>query len=156
MLRKNRNLSLLAAALIGVFFLVVALSAKSGSPRDRSGQWPIAGHDLDNSRSQPSEKKIGTDNLHQLVPKWVFTTGSDVSATPTVAGNAVYFPDWAGNLYAVRADTGKLLWSHTIADYNGRPGSVSRVSPAIYNDELIIGDNTASSVTHNGPHLIGL
>src|SRR6267142_327620 len=156
MLRKNRNLSLLAAALIGVFFLGVALSAKSGSPRDRSGQWPIAGHDLDNSRSQPSEKKIGTDNVHQLVPKWVFTTGSDVSATPTVAGNAVYFPDWAGNLYAVRAHTGKLLWSHQIAEYNGRPGSVSRVSPAIYNDELIVGDNVSLAAQHDGAHIMAV
>src|SRR6266478_3553724 len=145
MLRKNRNLSLLAAALIGVFFLVVALSAKSGSPRDRSGQWPIAGHDLDNSRSQPSEKKVGTDNVHQLIPKWVFTTGSDVSATPTVAGNAVYFPDWAGNLFAVRADNGDLLWSHQISDYTGVPATISRVSPAIFEDLLIIGNHNGVS-----------
>ena len=86
----------------------------------------------------------------------MFTTGSDVSATPTVAGNAVYFPDWAGNLYAVRAHTGELLWSHQISEYNGRPGSVSRVSPAIYNDELIIGDNVSSSAPHNGAHVMAV
>ncbi len=155
MLRKNRNLSLLAAALIGVFFLVVALSAKSGSPRDRSGQWPIAGHDLDNSRSQPSEKKIGTDNVHQLVPKWVFTTGSDVSATPTVAGNAVYFPDWAGNLYAVRANDGRLIWTRTITDYTGVPETISRVSPAIFEDRLIIGDHNGASWVSSASGFVG-
>jgi polyvinyl alcohol dehydrogenase (cytochrome) len=104
-------------------------------------EWRIAGRDLDNSRSQPSERQIGTGNVHQLVPTWVFTTGSDVSATPTVAGNTVYFPDWAGNLFAVRADTGRLLWSRKISDYNGRAQSISRVSPAIFDDQLIIGDN---------------
>ncbi len=107
--------------------------------------WRIAAHDLDNSRSQPAERKISTENVNQLVPKWVFETGSDVSATPTVAGNTVYFPDWAGNLFAVRANNGRLLWSRKISDYNDRPGSISRVSPAIFGDQLIIGDNGGAS-----------
>jgi polyvinyl alcohol dehydrogenase (cytochrome) len=138
---------------------MVTIGAGSGAQTSTTaglGGWRIAGRDLNNSRSQPSERQIGPGNVGQLVTRWVFTTGSDVSATPTVAGNAVYFPDWAGNLYAVRADTGKLLWSHAIADYNGRPGSISRVSPAIFNDELIIGDNVATSVEHNGAHVMGI
>jgi polyvinyl alcohol dehydrogenase (cytochrome) len=126
--------------------------------------WRIAGRDLDNSRHQPSERQISAANVHQLVPKWIFTTGSDVSATPTVAGNTVYFPDWAGNLYAVSADKGELLWSRKISDYNGRAGSLSRVSPAIFEDLLIIGDHTgvgwlsddAPSVGHNGAHVIAV
>jgi polyvinyl alcohol dehydrogenase (cytochrome) len=126
--------------------------------------WRIAGRDPDNSRNQPSERQISAANVHQLVPKWVFTTGSDVSATPTVAGNTVYFPDWAGNLYAVRADKGDLLWSRKISDYNGRAGSISRVSPAIFEDQLIIGDHTgvgwlsegAPSVGHDGAHVIAV
>jgi len=57
----------------------------------------------------------------------------------------VYFPDWAGNLFAVRANNGRLLWSRKISDYNDRPGSISRVSPAIFGDQLIIGDNGGAS-----------
>ena len=86
------------------------------------GGWRIAGRDLDNSRNQPSEHQIGAANVSGLVPRWVFTTGGDVSATPTVAGNSVYFPDWDGSLYSVRADTGELQWRRSIADYNGQPG----------------------------------
>jgi polyvinyl alcohol dehydrogenase (cytochrome) len=138
--------------------VVLLLLGRSGGAQSAAGTggWRIAGRDVNNSRSQPSEKQIGPANVGRLVARWVFTTGSDVSATPTVAGNAVYFPDWAGNLFAVRADTGKLLWSRQISTYNGRPGSISRVSPAIYNDELIIGDNMADSVAHNGAHVIGI
>jgi len=126
--------------------------------RERAGLsgWRIAGRDLNNSRSQRTEEEIDSVNVSSLVAKWVFTTGSDVSATPTVAGNAVYFPDWAGNLYAVRAHTGELLWSHQISEYNGRPGSISRVSPAIYHDELIIGDNVSSAAPHNGAHVMAV
>ena len=108
----------------------------------------MAGRDLDNSRNQPSEREIDITNVRQLEPKWVFTTGSDVSATPTVAGNTVYFPDWAGNLYAVRANDGRLLWSRKISDYNGRAGSLSRVSPAIVEDQLILGDNKSGDGAH--------
>src|SRR5258705_5542846 len=118
---------------------------------DLSG-WRIAGGDLNNSRSQQDEEEIDPSNVGSLAPKWMFSTGGDVSATPTVAGNAVYFPDWAGNLYAVQAHSGRLLWSHQIAEYNGRPGSVCRVSPAIYEDELIIGDNVSSAAPLNGAH----
>ncbi len=89
-------------------------------------QWQIAGHDLNNWRNQPTETRIGVANVSQLVAKWVFETGSDVSATPTVSDNTVYFPDWAGNLYAVRADTGTLLWSQQIASYTAGP-EASRV-----------------------------
>ena len=120
------------------------------------GGWRIAGHDLNNSRSARAERQIDVSNVSQLGVRWAFTTGSDVSATPTVAGNSVYFPDWAGNLFAVRADTGQLLWSHQISDYNGRPGSIVRVSPAIYDDELIIGDNMSTSVVHDGAHVIAV
>lgn len=120
--------------------------------------WPVAGHDLHNSRSQPAERHIGRSNVGRLEPKWVFTTEGDVTATPTVAGNSVYFPDWAGNLYAVRADDGRRLWSRKISDYNGRAGSASRVSPAIYEDELILGDHMmrGAFAVHDGAHVMAV
>lgn len=118
--------------------------------------WPISGHDLSDSRSQPSEHIINTSNASQLIPKWIFTTASDVSATPTMSDGAVYFPDWAGNLYAVHAGDGTLIWSHAISAYNGQPAAMSRVSPAIYGNELIIGDNVSQSIPHNGAHIMAV
>jgi len=44
-----------------------------------------------------------------LTQKWAFTTGGDVSATPAVDEQRVYFPDWAGNLYAVDRKTGRQV-----------------------------------------------
>jgi polyvinyl alcohol dehydrogenase (cytochrome) len=86
----------------------------------------------------------------------VFTTGGSVSATPTVAGDAVYFPDWAGNLYAVNKDTGQLIWSHKISDYDGFSTAISRSSPAVYNDELIFGDNENPNADHQGANMIAV
>src|ERR1700676_826638 len=125
---KNRNVSLPMPALISVLLLVSALTAQSTSDESQSGQWRTAGQNLNNSRSQPAEHSISPANVKDLNPKWVFTTGGDVSATPTVDGDAVYFPDWGGNLFAVEKETGRLIWSHKISEYDGVEGAISRVS----------------------------
>jgi polyvinyl alcohol dehydrogenase (cytochrome) len=157
---KNRNVSLPMTALISVLLLVSALSAQSPSGQAQSGQWRTAGQNLNNTRSQPAEHLISSTNVKDLNPKWVFTTGGDVSATPTVDGDAVYFPDWGGNLFAVKKDTGSLIWSHKISDYDGVNGSISRVSPAVDHDQLIIGDILSeiliNSQVHNGANVISV
>ncbi len=155
-LKKNRNASLVTAALIGVVLLVHGLSAQSQSPESRSGQWRIAGQNLANTWSQPAEHSISPANVKDLSPKWVFTTVGDVSATPTVSGNAVYFPDWGGNLFAVKKESGELIWSTKISDYNGVAGSISRVSPVVDGNQLIIGDILSSNQVHNGANVIGV
>jgi polyvinyl alcohol dehydrogenase (cytochrome) len=124
--------------------------------RAQTAQWVTAGHDLSNTRSQPEETTITPANVSKLTTKWVFTTGGDVSATPTVANGSVYFPDWAGNLYAVNAGTGKLVWSHQISDYDGFAGAFSRVSPTIDGGSLIIGDVEGHAQNHNGANVISL
>ncbi len=117
-------------------------------------QWRVSGHDFANSRNQPAEVRISPANVHSLTVKWVFNTGADVSATPTVSGNAVFFPDWAGNLFAVNKHTGQLIWSHKVSDYDGSSGALSRTSPAIHGNDVIIGDIEVRFVLHNGASVI--
>ena len=106
---KFRNVSLPTAALVTVLSFDSALSAQTQSDVPRSGQWRSAGQNLANTRSQPEEHSVNSANVKNLTPKWVFTTGGDVSATPTVDGDAIYFPDWGGNLFAVEKDSGRLI-----------------------------------------------
>src|SRR5258708_23555073 len=127
----NPNWCLPTTALISVLLSVSTLSAQNHSDISESGQWQIAGQDLANTWSQPAEHSISPANVKGLKPKWVFTTGGDVSATPTVDGDAVYFPDWGGNLFAVKKNSGQLIWSHKISEYDGVSGAVSRVTPAV-------------------------
>ena len=153
---KNRYVSLPMAALISVLLSVGALSAQSQSDLSRSGQWRIAGQNLNNTWSQPAEHSISPTNVQNLKTKWVFTTGGDVSATPTVDGDAVYFPDWGGNLFAVEKNSGSLIWSHKISEYDGVDGAVSRVSPAVVGDQVIIGDILSSKEVHNGANVMAV
>ena len=106
--------------------------------------WSSAGQNLGNTRSQFLEAGIGLSNVKDLHAAWTFTTLADnISATPTVANDLVYFPDLSADLYAVDKASGALAWSHKIADYTGVAGSYSRVSPAIDGKQLFIGDRGA-------------
>jgi polyvinyl alcohol dehydrogenase (cytochrome) len=135
------KLSLFVAVLLAAA-LTLFTSARdiNNSNENFTGEWPVAGQNIDGTRNQPAEHLINPSNVSALTPGWMFTTGGSVSATPIVAGDAVYFPDWAGNLYAVNKDTGQLIWSHKISDYDGFSTAISRVSPAVDRDQLILGD----------------
>jgi polyvinyl alcohol dehydrogenase (cytochrome) len=158
--KKNRRWFLSTATLMSVLLSPWALCAQNRSDEPRSGQWTSAGQNLHNTRNQAEEHSINSANVKNLSPKWVFTTGGDVSATPTVDGEAVYFPDWAGNLFAVNKNTGELIWSHRISEYNGVDGSISRVSPLVDHDQIIIGDILSeiliNSHVHNGANIISV
>ena len=105
-----------------------------------ANQWSFAGHDLLNTRNQDSERRIGRNNAGTLVPKWIFTTEGDVWATPAVAGDTLYVPDAAGNLFAIDRRNGSVRWQRKVADYTGVPNDISRNTPAVAGDTLILGD----------------
>src|SRR5215472_5716753 len=121
----KRHWSLVSLA--GVIAVIGLADADGGA-----GQWPLAGQNPQNTRSAAGETQISPSNAASLAVRWTFTTGGDVSATPTVAGNAVYVPDWAGNLYALQRDTRQQIWSVQVPQLDGVPGSVTRVSPAVH------------------------
>ncbi|MCU1233518.1 MAG: Pyrrolo-quinoline quinone [Candidatus Solibacter sp.] len=146
------RVSLLIATpvLIAITIFAAAFGAES-----TDGPWPMAGRDIVNSRSQPLERRINRSNASSLATKWIFRTGGDVSATPTVGVDAVYVPDWAGNLYAIRKDNGQQLWAARIAQYDGAASAISRVSPAIHGGDIIIGD-IGSKQAHDGARVIAV
>jgi len=129
---RTHRWCLLTIAVLGSLSSAFAAHAQDWYGGFQFDEWRVAGQSLNNSRNQHAEFTINAANVHNLATKWVFTTGGDVSATPTVAGDAVYFPDWYGTLFAVRKDNVHLIWSHKISDYDGIPGAMSRVSPGFF------------------------
>jgi polyvinyl alcohol dehydrogenase (cytochrome) len=112
------------------------------------GDWTMGGDDLNNSRYQGGVS-INANNVGSLKPKWVFTTGGDVTATPAVTGGLVYFPDWAGNYYALDKNSGALKWSGTVSGWTGVPNDYARNDPAVDANLLIIGDQAGALATLN-------
>lgn len=125
-------------------------------PPNSPATWPMAGQDLGDTRNQPAETTINSSNVASLAVKWAFNTAAGVSATPTVTNGDVFFPDWDGHLYAVNAATGQQLWETQISNYTGIANDVSRTSPAVYKNELILGDDLGDSGPHDGARLIAV
>jgi len=67
------------------------------------------GRDLAGSHYNPNEKQLTPATVARLKPKWIFETGGDVSAQPSVVGGVVYFGSWDGKEYAVDAKTGNKI-----------------------------------------------
>jgi polyvinyl alcohol dehydrogenase (cytochrome) len=92
-----------------------------------------------------------TQTVANLKVSWTFTTGGDVSARAAVVNNVAYFPDWGGNIWAVNATTGTLVWGHQLSDYGLAPGTVSRTSPAVYKGVVYIGTQYVAPPTPTSP-----
>ena len=135
--------------LAGLIMLVVCANAIA-----RPDAWPFAGHDVRNTRHNPHERDIGTGNIASLQLKWAFSTGGDVSATPAVDENTVYFPDAGGNLFAVDRNTGNAIWSAKIADYTGVPGDYARTTPALRGNMLVLGSQAGKR--NGGAWMLGI
>ncbi len=168
MLESHRGTVLFALGTAIAFTIAVALPTR-GHGSEQKPAWPMIGHDVKDTRSQPFESRIGPRNAARLAPKWVLTTAGDVSATPAVASDddrddgddredgedrdeqgerhghgdrnlAVYFPDWGGKLWKIDAETGQVLWSRLIQEYNHIAGSKSRTSPVLAHGLVYVAD----------------
>src|SRR5882724_931010 len=132
------------AAVIATVAAMVAAGATAAlartGPGEAPGQWSMAGQNINDTHYQAAEREISPANAGRLAPRWTLTTAGAISATPTVDNGAVYVPDYGGKLWAVAAGSGKVLWSQDVSSYTGVAGDVSRTSPAVYGDDLILGD----------------
>jgi polyvinyl alcohol dehydrogenase (cytochrome) len=104
--------------------------------------WSTAGHDLANSRNQLTEFQINRFTVGGLHLKWTIPTDGDVTATPAVDGDYLYFPDSAGSLYKVNRWTGALVWKYPISKYTGIAGDFARATPAVTGNTLILGNQS--------------
>ncbi len=72
--------------------------------------------------------------------KWSFNVSNQITATPAIADGTIYFPTWTdGNVYAVNAATGYIVWTTNVSEATGRSGIFSRSSPTVADEYLIIG-----------------
>src|SRR5687768_11044047 len=98
---------------VAVFMVAAVTTGQNGA------WWPVAGHNLFNTHSQPAEDQISAANAATLVEKWSLTTTGNVTATPTVYQGVLYVPDMGGRLWAVTAASGNVRWSRAISSYTG-------------------------------------
>lgn len=147
---KNQLLFLKAFLIsVGVIFVF-------GENATAQSHWLSAGQNNNNTRNAATESKISVTNASDLTVKWAFTTAGDVSATPAVDGNAVYFPDWGGYIYKVDAKTGEMIWSRQVKEFTGQSFNISRVTPLIEGNQVIFGTQLGPFLTSAGATMVSL
>jgi len=118
---------LLAATLLATF---VPLTPAGASPAmcartpSTGGDWTMGAHDLASSRRQDAEHLLGPDEAKRLAPVWSYNAEpkikdptpppASLDATPIVAAGCVYVATAQGDIEAVNADTGKLVWTRNV------------------------------------------
>jgi outer membrane protein assembly factor BamB len=73
--------------------------------------WTMYLRDPSHSSYNPTESLLSRANVSDLRPLWKFTVGGTISTGVTYFHGVLFFGAWDGNLHAVEAATGVLLWT---------------------------------------------
>src|SRR5215468_528684 len=104
----------------GAIALTVVTSGQTaGQPSTRNGDWPAYTGDIRGSRYSPLDQ-INASNFNRLEVAWRFKTDNlgtrpeyKLEGTPLVVKGILYATGGTRrDVFALRADTGELLWAH--------------------------------------------
>ncbi|MHB8512239.1 MAG: outer membrane protein assembly factor BamB family protein [Actinomycetota bacterium] len=106
------------------------------------GDWPLYGHDLSNSRTS-ADTAENTTSVITMAAKWVFNIANvggsgSVQTTPTVADGCVFVSTDGGDVVALNADDGSLVWHNQYVVGSVRLGGVISGAVAIDNGLALV------------------
>lgn len=108
--------------------------------------WPSAGNGPADTHDAPGESLLSPYTIGAISRRWTFTARGNVSSTPTVEGDALFFSDSGGSVWRLDARSGTSVWEAKLASFSGYATSSSRNSPAIGPSSVIVGDQATATV----------
>jgi polyvinyl alcohol dehydrogenase (cytochrome) len=121
---------LLGLALWAACFAPAASASAPCTTPASGGEWPMYGHDVANTRTQPEPSGLGPTAVFGLKPAWTFSTSSagdetGFNSTPVVYGGCVFIGSFGGVAYALDAKTGHVVWQRRLeAPHPGSGGVI--------------------------------
>ena len=111
------------------------------------GEWPFYSGTINGHREQLKEKTIDTGNVGELGVAWQTTTpdGGVIHSTPVLAKGCVFTGTELGNVYALNADTGRVVWEQAVGESDGSDfarGAGIVGSPAVVGRTVYVGATT--------------
>jgi len=73
--------------------------------------WLQTGYNAAHVGYNPKETTLTASNVSGLTQTWLFQTNGEINVPSLISGNTVYIDSSDGNLYAVNATTGKVIWT---------------------------------------------
>jgi polyvinyl alcohol dehydrogenase (cytochrome) len=142
-----RKPALVLCVAVGLSLVSFVSAARASAPCTTvpaaGGQWPMYGHDLANTRTQPEASGLGpstvTTGLH---PRWSFSTastgdGTGFNSTPVVDDGCVYVASFGGTAYSLDARTGHVVWQRKLEAPNPGSGGAVVGAAAIFGKAVI-------------------
>ena len=143
--RLVRGLGLGLGVAVAAALTAAAPPASAATPctsQTKGGEWPVYGHDVANTRTQPDEHALGPAAAVNLTPAWVFSTGStgdgsQLTTTPVVAGGCAFIGSFNGYVYALDAGSGHVVWQRKLDAPNPGSGGVIVGAAAISGQAVV-------------------
>jgi quinoprotein glucose dehydrogenase len=120
--RIYRLVSAVTVLIVGLLSLTIALSRpqSANQPSTKNGDWPYYTADVKGSKYSPLDQVNGS-NFKDLEVAWRFKTDNlgtrpeyKLEGTPLVIKGIMYATGGTRRaVFALRADTGELLWTHS-------------------------------------------
>lgn len=103
--------------------------------------WTTFGHDVQRSGVDALPNAINVDTVSNLHLKWTFTSPAGFYASPVVVNGIVYVVDFAGNMTALSAASGAILWQRQLQ------GPIA-MTPALYDGRLYVGTHYSAGLLY--------
>ena len=115
------------------------LSACGGS------NWPTYLGSPSRDGNEHGETSISVATAPHLTKAWSYTTGKDVSASPSIVNGVVYIGSWNGDEYALNASTGALLWKTFLGldSFGSHPRGIASSATLSGNTVYVGGGNSS-------------
>ena len=116
-----RRLAVVGILAAGILLLTIGLSGQTGyQPSTKNGEWPYYTADLKGTRYSPLDQ-IKASNFKELEVAWRFKTDNlgtrpeyKLEGTPLMVKGILYATGGTRRaVFALRAETGELLWTHS-------------------------------------------
>ena len=124
----------MAVIVVGLLALAVVIAQRGKSARS---EWPLPNANLSGTRAAAGSP-IDASNVATLRPAWRFrlagyqTPSGVFASTPIVLGGRVYVQDLDSNVFALDAETGRLVWRTRVRQVSGGPNGLAAGDGRIY------------------------
>ncbi|MGB7050921.1 MAG: PQQ-binding-like beta-propeller repeat protein [Acidimicrobiales bacterium] len=163
--RRGARTALVAAALVAVCLAGCASGASitaapppsndafTAAPPEvvsaGSSQWPLPGHDYDNTRDA-GRSPIDAQSVARLAPSWTVAMTGELTTVPIILGARIYVEDDNGSVVSIDRSTGRVLWRSKPLGFSIGPDGVAvgwgKVFAATGNGVVALSATTGSSV----------